>query len=82
MPAAGGDAENLAQGLGDVFDLELVDGLLYWTSFFDGMAGSIAANGGPLRILDESLWKPGSIAVGGGYAFVTQYASTARRCSR
>lgn len=73
VPAAGGDAENLAQGLGDLYDLEIVDGLVYWTSFFDGLVGSIAANGGPLRILDESLWKPSSIAVGGGYAFVTQY---------
>ncbi len=71
--AAGGEAESLAQGPGDLLDLEIVGDVLYWTAFFDGMVGVLAARGGPLHIIDESLVKPSSIAVGGGYAFVTQY---------
>lgn len=73
VPAAGGDAEDLAQGLGDLFDLEIVDGSVYWTAFFDGVVGSVAVDGGPLRIIAEELFKPSSVAVAGSYVFVTQY---------
>jgi len=66
-------AASVAEGLGDVFDLEVVDGRVYWTAFFDGVVGSVDTSGGPLQILADDLFKPSSIAVGGGYAFVTQY---------
>lgn len=73
VPASGGQAEALATGLGDVFDIEIVDGQVHWTAFFDGVVGSVPADGGPLRILADDLWKPSSVALGGGFAFVTQY---------
>ena len=73
VPAAGGDAEVLAASLGDLFDIAVADGVVYWTAFFDGAVGAVAASGGPLQILADDLFKPSSIAVGGGFAFVTQY---------
>lgn len=73
VPAAGGEAEVLAAGLGDLFDLEVVDGVVYWTTFSDGVVGAVDASGGPLQILADDLFKPSSVAVGGGFAFVTQY---------
>jgi hypothetical protein len=73
VPAAGGDAESLAQGLGDLFDLAIVENTIYWTAFFDGVVGSVAVDGGSLRIIAEDLFKPSSVAVAGSYVFVTQY---------
>lgn len=76
VPAAGGEAESLAEGLEDLFDLEVVGDRVYWTAFSDGTAGSVATNGGPLQLFADDLFKPGSVAVGGGYAFVTQYGDS------
>ena len=73
VPIVGGEAQGLAGGLGDLAALEVVDGQVYFVSFFAGLAGSVPVAGGPVRLLSESLFKPSSLAVGDGSVFVTQY---------
>lgn len=72
---SGTDDQGLAGPLGDLHDLEVVDGRVYFTAFFAGTAGSVPVEGGPVQLLSDTLFKPSSLAIGSGYAFVTQYES-------
>lgn len=73
VPLGGGDAEGLVGGTGDIFSLEVIDNTVYWANFQAGVVGYKPLPSGPSTVLADDLFKPSSVAAGGGYVFVTQY---------